>query len=329
MVGVEYAQSVRGSTPMDSPNFTVIICTKDRRADLGRCLDSLSRQFLQDNPESGITTGRWKVLVVDNASSDGCDEEVSKRSRDYPVALSCVREPQAGLSIARNRGLQEADTDIVIFVDDDVSFHSQWRQAWEVAFIDQSVVAAGGPVIPVFPEQVPDWYIAGVMADGGTTTGNYQPGETAATITAGGPIGHPRGGNMAIRRTLALSVGGFREDLGWGKKRIPAEETEFFKRVHGDGGLVLYLPPAKVNHHLDKSRLNIKYLRKWHLGYGRASILMRPPPTPVHWVLKFLEQVFNLLIYSLRLMLPGGLRNFRAHRKQRQSMGRLAQMLGL
>ena len=314
---------------MESPRFTVIICTRDRRADLARCLDSLRQQFDADDHESAPDVDRWKVMVVDNASSDSCDQEVIKRSSDYPTALSYIREPRVGLSFARNRGLSEADTEIVIFVDDDVSFRSEWCRVWEVAFADEEVVAAGGPIIPIFPDQVPVWYIEGLMADGGTTTGNYQPGEIAATITASGPIGHPRGGNMAIRRALALSVGGFREDLGWVKKRIPAEETEFFKRIHESGGTIRYLPDAKVDHHLDVSRMNIRYLRKWHLGYGRASILMRPPPNPLRWALKFLEQVFNVLIYSLRLMLPGGFRNFRAHRKQRQSLGRLAQMLGL
>jgi hypothetical protein len=56
---------------------------------------------------------------------------------------------------------------------------------------------------------------------------------------------------------------------------------------------------------------------------------MNPPKDPVRWVLKFVEQVVNLICYSIRLVLPGGWRSFRAHRKQRQAVGRLAQMLGL
>ena len=74
--------------------------------------------------------------------------------------------------------------------------------------------------------------------------------------------------------------------------------------------------------------MNLKHLREWHEGYGRASVLMKPHRGPLSWSLKFLEQVLNFLCYSLFLTLPGGAYSFRAHRRQRQAVGRLAQMIG-
>jgi len=207
---------------MESPTFTVVVCTKDRRADLSRCLESLAETL----GEGG--SGRWDVLVVDNASSDGTSEHVRALVSEYPVQLSVTREERLGLAIARNTGLREAEGEVAIFVDDDVTFSEGWAGAWEEAFIEESLAAAGGPITPVFPESVPAWYRDGVMADGGTTTGNYEHGDVVLEYRPGGEVGHPRGGNMAIRRALALEVGGFREELGWGKKKIPGEETEFF-----------------------------------------------------------------------------------------------------
>ncbi len=305
---------------MGNLNFTVIICTKDRRADVARCLDSLAAELPRPN---------WDVLVIDNASTDDTSEFVRDQAAKYPVTLRVIYEEQAGLSYARNRGLIESNSQYVIFVDDDVSFHSGWCQAFEECAQSYSCAAAGGTIIPVFPDEVPSWYVKGVMADGGTTTGNYQPSKVAAAITEGGLIGHPRGGNMLLDRQLVIDLGSFRVDLGWGKKRIPAEETELFKRIHASGGVVRFTPKATVNHHLDAGRMNLPYLRKWHIGYGRASILMRPPKNQLRWLFKFVEQIFNIIFYSLRLHLPGGQRNFRAHRKQRQSLGRVMQMLGL
>ena len=134
---------------------------------------------------------------------------------------------------------------------------------------------------------------------------------------------------MAIRRSRALQVDGFREDLGLGKKMIPAEETDLFSRMRADGAKILYMPAPSVSHHLDMSRTNIKYWRRWHVGSGRASVMMKPPKSPISWLLKFTEHLFNLAFFSLRILLPGGKRSFRAHRKQGQAVGRLAQMIGI
>jgi len=224
--------------------------------------------------------------------------------------------------------LRQAAGEVVIFVDDDVTFFEGWTSAWEEAFVDASVAAAGGPILPVFPDSVPRWYREGLMADGGTTTGHYDYGSEVLTYRPRSAVGHPRGGNMAVRRAQALEIGGFREDLGWGKKKIPGEETEFFNRLHAQIGGILYLPHARVHHHLDEERMDFAHLRAWHEGYGRASILMKPPMGPLRWSLKFIDQTIALAYYSVRLTLPGGSRNFRAHRKQRQAVGRLTQMMG-
>ena len=55
---------------------------------------------------------------------------------------------------------------------------------------------------------------------------------------------------------------------------------------------------------------------------------MKPPMGPLLWSLKFIDQTITFAYYSLRLILPGGSRDFRAHRKQRQAVGRLTQMMG-
>lgn len=266
---------------------------------------------------------------MDNASSDGTGDEVRGREAQYSHPLEVIREDRLGLAIARNTGLHHAKGEVLVFVDDDITFFDGWVEAWEEAFQDPDLAAAGGPITPVFPSEVPTWYTEGVMADGGTTTGNYECGDEVVSYQPRVGVGHPRGGNMAVRRVLALALNGFREDLGWGKKRIPGEETDFFQRLWETGAKIQYLPGPRVNHHLDAARMNIKYLRSWHIGYGRASILMKPPRNPIRLVLKLVEQCFNIVFYSIRLMLPGGSRNFRAHRKQRQSMGRFAQMVGL
>ena len=308
---------------MMNQTFTLVICTKDRRDDISKCMESLSQRLRESEPKA------WDVLVVDNAASDGTGDVARGFQRDYPVPVSVIREDRLGLAIARNTSLREAKGGVVVFVDDDVTFHSGWIEAWEQAFSDPTVTAGGGPIHPVFPASVPSWFKEGLMEDGGASTSYYYFGDEGKEISPGGETGLPIGANMAVKRKEALEQGGFNEDLGWGKKRIPCEETEFFQRLWKSGAKVVYTPLPCVDHHLPEGRLNLEFVRQWHRGYGRASIMMRPNKSPVSWLLKFIEQGFNLLFFGLRLALPGGSRNFRAHRKQSQAIGRLAQMMGV
>jgi GT2 family glycosyltransferase len=306
---------------MDHPSFTVVICTKDRRDSLARCLESLAGELR--NADSKF----WSVLVVDNASSDGTSELVRSISSDFPVELRVIREEQPGVAFARNTGLRQAKGGIVVFADDDVTFHQDWASAWGDVFTAPEVDGGGGPILPVFPAPVPDWFRAGLFSEGGGTIGHYDCGDQKMALKLGTEFAFPATGNAAVRRSTALALGGFREDLGWGKdKKIPGEDTELFSRIHSTGGKIIYTPAPKVDHHLTEQMVKIEYFRQWHEGYGQASTLMKPGYSPLHWTLKCIEQLANLLYYSILLVLPRGDRNFRAHRKQSQAKGRLTQL---
>jgi glycosyltransferase involved in cell wall biosynthesis len=60
---------------------------------------------------------QWELLLVDNASK----EPLTSRSLDlfWHPHSRVIREDQLGLSHARLRGMQEANADLLIFVDDD------------------------------------------------------------------------------------------------------------------------------------------------------------------------------------------------------------------
>ena len=78
---------------MEYAPLTVAICTKDREDLLRMCLDSLLNS-------PGIE--KCRVLVVDNASSDGTSELLS----GYREMISVVYEGRVGLSNARNTALE-------------------------------------------------------------------------------------------------------------------------------------------------------------------------------------------------------------------------------
>lgn len=89
--------------------ISVVICTHNPRRDyLQATLDSLRRQTLP--------AADWEFLLVDNGSAPAIAGDVDLTG--LPGAR-IIREEELGLTPARQRGLAEAKTDIVLYVDDD------------------------------------------------------------------------------------------------------------------------------------------------------------------------------------------------------------------
>jgi len=73
---------------------------------IGRTLKSILMQTLQD----------FEVIVVDDGSTDDGAREVSKFD-DPRICL--IRQENQGVSAARSRGIREARSDLVAFLDAD------------------------------------------------------------------------------------------------------------------------------------------------------------------------------------------------------------------
>jgi glycosyltransferase involved in cell wall biosynthesis len=61
-----------------------------------------------------------EVIVVDNASDDDTRQVAQIEENRLGINLRVVNEPQLGISSARNRGIESATGDVIIFIDDDV-----------------------------------------------------------------------------------------------------------------------------------------------------------------------------------------------------------------
>ncbi len=86
-------------------NITVIIPTHNRAYSLSRALDSVFSQSVLPN----------EVIVVDDGSSDGTYGLIEQK---YPQ-VKTIYQHQQGVSAARNRGIREAKSDWIAFLDSD------------------------------------------------------------------------------------------------------------------------------------------------------------------------------------------------------------------
>jgi glycosyltransferase involved in cell wall biosynthesis len=301
-------------------SFTIVVCTRNRMGDLRRLLDNLAERCCERN-------SAWDVVVVDNASTDGTAAFVEGLSREFPLRLRVVREMELGLSHARNRGIREASGAVLVFLDDDIAVRVGWFRAYEHCFQDPEASGGGGPVHPHFPKCAATDYVRAVMADRCGSTGYYDLGTVPLVLNLA-MQGAPRGGNMALTASVLQRVGPFRTTLGWGREQVPGEETDLFARCAKIGSSVRYLPDAAVDHYLQPEKVGWDYLRTWHIGYGRASVRMRPRLGPLMRGGLLLEQAITWLRYSALLLYDRSRTTARPYRKVWQAQGRIAELLG-
>src|SRR5262249_55826920 len=132
-----------GKCSVAEPLLTVVICTHNRPADLERCLEGLAA--LEDDVA---------VIVVDSASDPALDAVVDGFSSSLRH-LTYHYEPEAGLSLARNRGLELARSELVAFLDDDAVPEPSWARNLVGPFEAPGVVCVGGTCRAAFDSERP------------------------------------------------------------------------------------------------------------------------------------------------------------------------------
>ncbi|HRP72399.1 MAG TPA: glycosyltransferase [Luteimonas sp.] len=106
----------------DIPETSVIIPTWNRRELIGRAIDSV---LAQTRPVD-------EVIVVDDGSTDDTQAYLADR---YGERISCIRQANAGVSAARNRGLAMARGRYIALLDSDDEWLPEKTQR-QVAFLD-------------------------------------------------------------------------------------------------------------------------------------------------------------------------------------------------
>jgi len=99
-----------------SPLISVITCTYNAAATLERTLRSVARQ----------TYPRVEHLLVDGCSTDGTFARIQRYvERGMPYSVRVVREPDAGLYDAMNKGIRQASGDYIVFLNAGDALHDE------------------------------------------------------------------------------------------------------------------------------------------------------------------------------------------------------------
>jgi len=220
------------------PSFTVAVCTRDRAADLARCLTALR----------GVDYPGLDIIVVDNAPAS---DESERLVRSGFPQVRYVRESQPGVSRARNRAIQEAHGSVLAFVDDDIVVDRGWARAVARVFTDSAdVMAVTGLVAPYELEtqaQLDFERHLGWARRFDRRWFRRRAGEAMGErLVNTGKVG--TGANMAFRRTLFDEIGTFDSGLGTGTIARGGEDLDVFFRVLQNGHTIVYEPAAVARH---------------------------------------------------------------------------------
>lgn len=249
--------------------FTVIICTYRRAANLPVCLGQLARQ-------KGVESRDWEVLVVDNNSPDDTAEVVARLAKELPIKVRYTREPEQGLNHARNHGIRVSNSTYFSYVDDDILVAEGWLSALFKAFERSDADAVGGRIHLDPSVKLPKWIRP--EADMMGFLGYQDFGDEAFPMD--GQTRYPFGGNMAFHRRVVERIGYFNPKLGRkgeGRKRselFKGAETDYFHRLAAAGNArIVYEPDAVVYHRVMPFQLRKAYFRTIHFnaGFQRAA----------------------------------------------------------
>jgi GT2 family glycosyltransferase len=214
-----------------------------------------------------------EILVIDNAPADAATATlVAERFS----GVRYLREPIPGLDFARNRALHAATQPIVAFLDDDAVAASDWARSLSQVFeTDANVAVSTGRVEPLVIE-TPGQLL--FEANGGFGRGEKRVrlpddasrplhGRRAPLIAWAISVGC--GCSYAVRRTVALELGGFDEALDLGSPLAGGGDHDLLWRALEAGWGVVYQPQALAWH---EHRRDLAAVHGQIIGHQRAVL---------------------------------------------------------
>jgi glycosyltransferase involved in cell wall biosynthesis len=253
--------------------LSIVIATHNGAHTLPRTLQSLRAI---EPPRGG-----WKLIVVDNASTDATPEILKAAAADLPLTL--LHEQTRGKNFAINQALDHIEGDLVIFSDDDVIVNPHFAVAHREAADSQPDFAMFGGEIHPYWEARPPEATFGVLpfsvlyAD----TGSARPRGPCDPVALWGP-------NFSVRASVFGAGIRFDTSIGPGAGQYGmGSETSFLLMLKALHHRAFWEPAAKVEHIVRPNQVTWPYIWSRAEKFGKGSFMQNDAARPYEGPLWF------------------------------------------
>lgn len=282
--------------PANAPSISVILATHNGGERLRKTLSSM--QSLES------PTGGWKLIIIDNASTDNTPDIIASFKDKLPLHSLSHNIP--GKNGALNKALPLIEGELAIFTDDDVIVPKNWLidyRALANSKLEFSVF--GGRIVPEWPTQPSKAILEGVSI-----------GDAYAVHESELPDGEINPGkiwgpNMAVRSSLFAKGAKYNENIGpSGRNYIPGSESSFNIEQASKGHKFYFSNQIVVRHQIRPEQLTLSWIkgRAFRLGRGQIHWSMQAgeldpkhDPMPRWFFTQLLRSYFRLALFSLSL----------------------------
>jgi GT2 family glycosyltransferase len=228
---------------LTTPSFSIVIPTYARPKQLAACLQSLT--------ELDFARERFEVIVVDDGSEKPLDSVVGHFR--HQLALTLVKQQNAGPASARNTGARHAKGQFLAFTDDDCTPAPDWLKTLAARLADNPDCAIGGRTLNAILNNL---YASASQAliDYLYSYYNADPGK-ATFLTSN---------NFALSTDRFHALGGFDTTF----PLAAGEDREICDRWLHHGYRLVYAPEAVVYH---THALTLHSFCRQHFNYGRGA----------------------------------------------------------
>jgi glycosyltransferase involved in cell wall biosynthesis len=280
-----------------SIDFTVAIPTYNGASRLPKLLEKLRQQ-------TGLDQISWEIIVVDNNSTDNTAQVVQEYQQNWlvDVPLTYILEPQQGAAFARLRAVQEAQGELIGFLDDDNLPNPDWiAQAYTFAQEHPQAGAFSGQIHGDFEVEPPENFqrIQAFLAirEHGSTPHQFEP-ENLSLPTAAALVVRRKAWQESVPQRPQLKGRLAGSMLG-------GEDYEPLLYMHKAGWEIWYHPELHTYHQIPHWRLERDYLLSISRGCGLATCQLRminaaPWQKPIIFIRTFLGNLRRIIGYMIK-----------------------------
>jgi len=238
---------------------------------------------LQDQITENLFT--FSVVIADNDVNQSARDIVQIWQEQSSVRIDYYCEPEQNIALARNKAVENATGNFVVFIDDDEFPDNTWLINLFKTYHSYKCAGVLGPVKPYFEGVPPTWLVRGKFCD----RASHKTG-TALNWT------QTRTGNVLINANLFKDKNKrFDPSLG----RTGGEDIDFFKKLINDGKSFVWCNEATVFETVTQERWKKSfYLKKYIQIGGRTGEIVGTWPLKLKckW---FAKAIFSISFYSV------------------------------